>query len=89
MQYGETNFEHISFILIFQFPKKPRGYILGKQFLKGDCMELLTLPLLDAFILLVKMTVIFCWGVIMIGMAIRVILGSIMAELLDPREEEG
>ena len=52
-------------------------------------MELLTLPLLDAFVLLVKMTVIFCWGIILIGMAIRVILGSIMAELLDPREEEG
>lgn len=51
-------------------------------------MNLLTLPLLEAFILLVKLTVIFCWGVIMIGMAIRIILGSIMDELLDPREED-
>jgi len=51
-------------------------------------MDLLTLPLLEAFILLVKMTVIFCWGVIMIGMAVRVIVGSIMEELLDPHEKE-
>jgi hypothetical protein len=52
-------------------------------------MNLLTLPLLEAFILLVKMTVIFCWGVIMIGMAIRVIFGSIMDELHDPRKKAG
>lgn len=51
-------------------------------------MNLLLLPPLEAFILLVKMTVIFCWGVIMIGIAIRIILGSIMDELLDSREED-
>jgi hypothetical protein len=50
-------------------------------------MNLLTLPLLEAFILLVKLTVIFCWGVIMLGIAVRVILGALMAELLDPHEE--
>jgi hypothetical protein len=51
-------------------------------------MNLLTLPLLEAFILLVKMTVIFCWGVILVGIAVRVILGSIMDVLLDPREDK-
>jgi type III secretory pathway component EscT len=33
------------------------------------------------------MTVIIFWAVIMAGFAIRAILGSIMAELLDPHEE--
>ncbi len=50
-------------------------------------MNLLTLPLGEALILLAKITVIIFWGVIMIGFAIRAILGSIMAELLDPHEE--
>jgi hypothetical protein len=50
-------------------------------------MNLLSLPLLEAFILLVKMTVIFCWGVIMIGIAIRVILGSIMDEIYGKEED--
>ncbi len=41
-------------------------------------MHILTLPLGEAVILLAKMTVIICWGVIMLGFAIRVILSSIM-----------
>lgn len=59
---------------------------MEKQSLKGDHMDLLSLPLLEAFILLVKVTVIFCWGVILIGIAIRVILGSIM-DVVYPDEE--
>ncbi len=50
-------------------------------------MDLLTLPLQEAIVLIAKITVIFCWGVVMLGFAIRVILSSIMAELLDPHEE--
>jgi hypothetical protein len=46
-------------------------------------MNLLTLPLLEAFVLLAKMTVIIVWGVIMLGFATRVIVGSIMGELYD------
>ena len=61
---------------------------MEKQSLKGDYMNLLSLPLLEAFILMVKMTIIFCWGVIMIGFAIRVILGSIMDEIYANEEED-
>ena len=71
----------------FSNSKKPRGQFLGKQSLKGDFMNLLTLPLLEAFILLVKMTIIFCWGIVMLGFAIRIILGSIMDEIYGNKEE--
>ena len=50
-------------------------------------MNLLTLPLQEAVVLLAKLTFIIVWGVIMFGFTIRVILGSIMSELLDPHEE--
>jgi hypothetical protein len=46
-------------------------------------MNLLTLPLLEAFVLLAKMTVIIVWMTIMLGFIVRVILGSIMGEFLD------
>jgi len=50
-------------------------------------MNLLFLPLGEAVVLIAKMTVIFCWGVIMIGFAIRVILGSIL-DVINPREDK-
>jgi hypothetical protein len=56
---------------------------LEKQFLKGDYMNILSLPLLEAFVLLAKMTVIIVWMTIMLGFIVRVILGSILSELLD------
>jgi hypothetical protein len=68
--------------------KKPRGCILEKQFLKGDHMNILTLPLLEAFVLLAKMTVIIVWMTIMLGFTVRVILGSILGELLDFHEKK-
>jgi len=51
-------------------------------------MNLLSLPLLEAFVLLAKMTVIFCWGVVMLGFAIRVIVKSIMDEIYDHDDKE-
>jgi hypothetical protein len=46
-------------------------------------MNILSLPLLEAFVLLAKMTVIIVWMTIMLGFIVRVILGSIMGEFLD------
>jgi ABC-type polysaccharide transport system permease subunit len=46
-------------------------------------MNILSLPLLEAFVLLAKMTVIIVWMTIMLGFIVRVILGSILSELLD------
>lgn len=51
-------------------------------------MDLLSLPLLEAAALIAKMTVIFFWGIVMLGFAIRIILRSIMDELLDSRKED-
>jgi len=51
-------------------------------------MNLLSLPLLEAFVLLAKMTVIFCWGVVMLGFAIRVILKSVMDEIYGNEEQK-
>ena len=50
-------------------------------------MNLLTLPFVEAMILLTKMTVIFCWGTIMLSVAVRIILRAIMDELRRVDEE--
>lgn len=49
-------------------------------------MNLLTLPPYEALVLIAKMTLIFCWGVILLGFAVRVILRSIMDELFKHKE---
>ena len=51
-------------------------------------MNLLTVPLLEALILIAKMTVIICWGVIMIGFAIRVLLGCIIDEISEYKNRQ-
>lgn len=51
-------------------------------------MNLLSLPFVEAVFLLVKITVVFCWGVIMLSFAIRIILRSITDEIYAKEEED-
>lgn len=50
-------------------------------------MNLLTLPPFEALVVIGKMTFIFAWGVVLLGFAIRIILRSIMDELVVHEEE--
>lgn len=50
-------------------------------------MDLLTLPLYEALVVIAKVTFIFCWAIMLLTIAIRIILRSIMDELVVHEEE--
>ncbi len=46
--------------------------------MKGDCMNPLSMPVLEAILLFAKLTVIIFWAVFMLGFAIRMVIRSIV-----------
>lgn len=44
-------------------------------------MEILSMPIPDAVFLLAKLTVLWIWGIMMIGVTLKVFIGSIMSAM--------
>ena len=42
-------------------------------------MEILSMPIPDAVYLLAKITVLWIWGIMMIGVTLKVIIGSVVS----------